>query len=704
MTENKSFVFRFGDVEVREREFILVKSGEVLSIEPKAFRVLLFLLHNPQKLITKEDLLDAVWADAAVTESSLTRSIAKLRKTLGDDFQEPRYIATVTTLGYRLVCPVEVSEETSGENCGETEQRELEVAGVAAQNKLPKVAARGLRRWWLLAAAVLVAGLGAGIWYLLRPPPSLHVAKYTQITHDGRQKYPAGTDGSRLYIIQPWPATIAQVGITGGEIVPVPVSSPELGADLTDVSPDGTSFLIQKHEATGAVSSIWNVHILGGSVRRLGDGWNPVFTPDGRAVTYTTENGDIYIVRSDGSETHKLASVGGVPEDFAWAPDGSVLRFSRDGKLWEISSSGTRLHPLLADWHSPDKQCCGFWTPDGSFYLFLSGSPIWEGGQIWALDERRGMFQRPPAEPVRLTTGPITWFAPIPGKDGKSIFAAGISYRGELSRFDPQTRELKPFLGGISSYEVSFSKDGQSVAYVSFPERVLWKANRDGSNRMQLSDRPMAVFMPRWSPDGAQILFSDVSSDSQMYVVSPLGGVPRKLLNDGSEEQSDPDWSPDGHKIVFGNSLGAGNPKSVIRIFDLDTRRIAILPGSVGMTDPRWSPDGRSIAASSFDLRTLNIFDVATQRWSAFAQKLEMDYPEWSRDGQFIYFMHPEDAPGVYRIRVRGGEVEKVVDLENLPFSGQWVNGWIGLDATDEPLLLRDISSSDIYALTLEEK
>ena len=55
MTESKSLVFRFGDVEIREREFCLVKAGEVSPIEPKAFRVLLFLLHNPQKLITLLD-------------------------------------------------------------------------------------------------------------------------------------------------------------------------------------------------------------------------------------------------------------------------------------------------------------------------------------------------------------------------------------------------------------------------------------------------------------------------------------------------------------------------------------------------------------------------------------------------------------------------------------------------------------------------
>ena len=84
VTENKSIVFKFADVEVREREFCLVKAGEVLPVEPKTFRVLLYLLRNPQKLISKEELLNAVWGDAAVTDSSLTRTVAQLRRLLGD--------------------------------------------------------------------------------------------------------------------------------------------------------------------------------------------------------------------------------------------------------------------------------------------------------------------------------------------------------------------------------------------------------------------------------------------------------------------------------------------------------------------------------------------------------------------------------------------------------------------------------------------
>src|SRR5258708_37402066 len=115
MMENKSFIFRFADVEVREQEFSLLKAGKMLAVEPKAFRVLLHLLRHPQKLISKEELLNSVWGDTAVTEGSLTRSIWLLRRLLGDDVNEPRFIETVATLGYRLVCKVEVCEKASGD-------------------------------------------------------------------------------------------------------------------------------------------------------------------------------------------------------------------------------------------------------------------------------------------------------------------------------------------------------------------------------------------------------------------------------------------------------------------------------------------------------------------------------------------------------------------------------------------------------------
>src|SRR5215469_816226 len=114
MTLHKCSIFSFADIEVRERELSIVRNGESFAVEPKAFRVLLVLLNNPHKAITKDELLDAVWNETSVSENSLTRSIALLRRLLGDDPFDPRYIATVPTVGYRFLCDVKVVEDSTG--------------------------------------------------------------------------------------------------------------------------------------------------------------------------------------------------------------------------------------------------------------------------------------------------------------------------------------------------------------------------------------------------------------------------------------------------------------------------------------------------------------------------------------------------------------------------------------------------------------
>src|SRR5215472_15099447 len=115
MPGHNSSVFRFSDVEVHEGELHIRRNGEAVPVEPKAFRILLHLLRNSGRLIPKEELIQAGWGDTAVTENSLTRNIALLRRLLGDDPREPRYIETVSTVGYRFVCPIDGSENSPAE-------------------------------------------------------------------------------------------------------------------------------------------------------------------------------------------------------------------------------------------------------------------------------------------------------------------------------------------------------------------------------------------------------------------------------------------------------------------------------------------------------------------------------------------------------------------------------------------------------------
>jgi Tol biopolymer transport system component/DNA-binding winged helix-turn-helix (wHTH) protein len=737
MMANKSFVFRFSDVEVREREFSLIKAGKVLAVEPKAFRVLLLLLRNPQKLISKEELLNSVWGDTAVTDGSLTRCVWLLRRLLGDDINEPRYIETVATVGYRLVCKVEVSECASGDleatdkgnglsngDCVETPANG-EIAEAAANPPAPIDKLAGdmersgkhtegrhsrLQTWALSGAAILAVGLATAIWYLRRPLPPLRVTEYTQITHDGRRKELAGTDGSRLYLNRNHePQRAAQVAISGGEIAEVPVALPL--PSIQDVSPDGSTLLVTSDD--GGQESLWSVQIPAGSLRRLLTGaWidSAAWSPDGKSVVYSLGNGDLYVTGSDGTGTRELAVVGGLAGPLSWSPDGSKIRFSKDDRLWEMSSDGSGLHPLLPGWPASSTQCCGRWTPDGKFFVFLSRGAFFNfhlllpPSQLWVLDERRGLFRRAPSEPVQLTSGPIRWNTAIPSRDGTRIFARGVMLRGELVRYDAQSSRLQPYLGGISAEFVIFSPDGQFVAYVTFPEGILWRANRDGSHPVQLTDALFYPLNPRWSPDGAQILFDQYETGHlRSYIVPSQGGTPRLLIPEEKEGQDDPNWSPDGHRIVF-STMEAMGANSVLRVFDLASRQITTVPGSEGMWSPRWSPNGRFIAASNTGLTGgLKIFDFETQRWSVLQRTGHCAFPTWSSDSRFIYFVHALGDPGVLRVRVSGGNAERVVDLKGFRYTGAY-NIWMGLDPQDTPMLIRDVGTDDIYALTLEQK
>ncbi|WP_051979345.1 serine/threonine-protein kinase [Edaphobacter aggregans] len=166
-----------------------------------------------------------------------------------------------------------------------------------------------LRSWLLPGVVILAIGLATAIWYLRRPLPQLRVAEYTQITYDGRPKAIAGTDGSRLYFNRNQnPQPTAQVAISGGEIAQVPVALPF--PRIQDVSPDGSTLLVTSRE--GGKRSLWAVQVPAGSLRRLlTDGVaSAAWSPDGKSVVYSLENGDLSVTGSDGTGTRKLAAVG----------------------------------------------------------------------------------------------------------------------------------------------------------------------------------------------------------------------------------------------------------------------------------------------------------------------------------------------------------------------------------------------------------
>ncbi len=96
----------FDDFRVEPLNYKIFQADRALSLEPKAFQILMFLIENHDRVVEKRELLDAIWKDVVVTENALTREVGKLRsKALGDDPKSPKYIETVHTRGYRFISP-----------------------------------------------------------------------------------------------------------------------------------------------------------------------------------------------------------------------------------------------------------------------------------------------------------------------------------------------------------------------------------------------------------------------------------------------------------------------------------------------------------------------------------------------------------------------------------------------------------------------
>src|SRR5258708_16575430 len=102
--------YRFGQFVLDPGRRTLSRADSPVSLTPKAFDVLLFLAQNPNRLVTKEELLQAVWGDTFVEEGNLTQYISHLRKALGDNSEDARLIVTIARKGYQFTGDVAVAE------------------------------------------------------------------------------------------------------------------------------------------------------------------------------------------------------------------------------------------------------------------------------------------------------------------------------------------------------------------------------------------------------------------------------------------------------------------------------------------------------------------------------------------------------------------------------------------------------------------
>jgi Tol biopolymer transport system component/DNA-binding winged helix-turn-helix (wHTH) protein len=616
--EHKPFVFTFADVEVREREFCIVKAGEVLPVEPKAFRVLVFLLRSPHRLIPKDELLDAVWNDCAVSENSLTRSIALLRRLLGDDTREPRYIATVPTVGYRFLCDVQVDEDRF-DGLGTVDLRQTNSGnGIQPSGRTPGVQS------------------------------SSHDGGQTAVAERAEEKeeqpYEEGRRRSNRLLI---PGVIAAtlVVLVAGFMFYRAVSNRDARARHT----------IQPANAATGSSPMRTVRLT----NLPGEVWGPAFSPDGEKIAFiwNGENpirGDLYVQLVGSERPLRLTHTDhGFVCCANWSPDGRVIVFGR----CDDNGGGVFVVPTLG---GPERKLTDVVCPFGD-----SGYPKWiADGKSLLLADRctpdgpRGLvvFSLETGEKRCLTAPPLYSeqgdSEPVLSPDGKTVaFQRTTSvdvaeiYTVPVSGGSPRQLTNE----GTGAGSPMWSSDGQYIVFSSVRSglRGIWRTAAAGGGVIERET--VYPELGTLSHDGRRLAYVASGDNSGgttriwRIVLSRAGGqvVSRnKILEiDGGNAAVQP--SPDGRQVAF-QSGRSGKCGEIWRSATDGSDPLQLTVFEKGFSGtPRWSPDGKWVA---FDHHTVihgQIYVVDSEGRNLHvitSGDYENVVPSWSRDETAVYF------------------------------------------------------------------
>lgn len=763
---------RFGNFEADLKTGELRKNGRPVKLQPQPFKVLALLLERPGELVTREDIHQILWGDDTFVdfERGLNFAINRIREALGDDADRPRYIETLPRRGYRFIATLEgdaivqlkpskggsphpaaglrrvVSiSEASGSALGPAPSQNVTSGALAEagsdNNEVPpppgvgpapvpavapaaRTKALVSGRLVTIAVGLALVACAAMLWVALVPHAVPKVLRSVRLTHAGHAQPGSRvlTDGNRLYFTERTGGTyrVAQVPLAGGD--PAVIPTPPVNAALIDIDPAGARLLVAGPSAQ-AEGPVFLAPATGGSAWRLGDtiATDAAWSPDGQRIAYGRQNGSIYIVADDGSQPRKLLQASGSPDFLRWSPDGRTIGFtSRDwasgrASLWEMGADGASPHRMLPEWkaapgaEAQDLQN-GVWSPDGRYFVFRAVRG--RASSLWVACERRGWFRKGLDAPVQLYISPDQIGPPSFSRDGKTLYFVNFQPRRELVRYDGSRKQFVPYLGGIPARWLSFSRDGQWVAYRQDTDGTLWRSRIDGSERLQLTFPPLDAYYPSWSPAGDRIAFAAAApgNPSALYTVRVEGG-PSTLILPEDPKGTDPSWSPDGRSLLFRRSTSASierGSEGDVYVLDWSSRTVRTLPGSenfpLGFKGALWSPDGRYIAAVVRNAGLL-LLDLATQRWSQLATGADIYAVgvRWSTDSQYVYYQdiqQGEEQP-IFRVRIRDRKMETIASLRQVLSADVLGYSMTGLAPDGSPLASLLHSSSDIYALEL---
>ena len=623
---DKRVIYQFDDVRVEPDSLRVYKAGQVVPLEPKAFEVLLFLLEHRGSLVEKNEILDAVWRQTFVTPNAMTRVIAQLRRGLGDDARESRYIETVPTRGYRFIAEVEArrpDDPGRQRNAVDQDARQTlpPVASIAAEAGPARSGSPKLIMG-MAAVAVLLLMATAGIFWARRSAWSddwVEVRNTAQLTTSpGLDIFPAfAPDGN----------SIAYASDRSGafEIYIKPLAP---GGREVQVTSNGGDNLQPTWSADGKLlayhsrqrGGIWAVPALGGVATQLsGFGSAPSWSRDGKWVVFQSDvapdlsqaaygampPSTIWVVPATGGAPRQVTKIGqpsGGHGSPTWAPDGRRIVFVTSdiglSELWSVAPDGGDLKRLNSDqwrgtFYNP------IISPDGKFLYVATGSGNF---RLWQVRlDNNGNFSGRPIQ-LQNTGASLARHLSI-APDGKRIVYSALSMSNNIGSvvIDRDTGEAAgepTLLTQDTNYRKTshgFSPDGRRIGYNVWrmgAEGEVWVMDADGKNARQMTIAPAAFV--GWLPGGDRLATIDKSHDDRRLWAVELESGRRTPLSDRPIETGLGRLSPDG-KVLAVNSRQSGTIN--VWTFAINGGELKQLTFDREMMGfPCWSPDGKWIA------------------------------------------------------------------------------------------------------------
>jgi Tol biopolymer transport system component/DNA-binding winged helix-turn-helix (wHTH) protein len=666
---------RFGVFEIDLRSGELRKAGARLNLQQQPLQLLSVLLEKPGELVTREELRKRLWPDDTFVdfEHGLNAAVKRLRDTLGDSADSPRFVETVPRRGYRFIAP---TSDPNGPAVG---------------------TGRGAGRWpvrwaWAIAGVGVAGAIALGIWAPLKAPVREN----------------AGAND------------------TSARGAPGPVTRLTTGSDLNTeptLSPDGEWVAYASDRSGEGHLDIWVQRLSGGEPLRLtrdaADEREPTFSADGSRIAFRSERdgGGIYVIPAHtGGEARLLVRGGAHGPRFS--PDGRWLayatgpgRFSADknsaffSQTYLIPSTGGEPTRLLPDFVSV---AWPIWSPDGRHLLLTARRKINEAPEWWVVAPDG---QAPvKVSGVNVVTGirfpvrPWSWiegnrivYSASLGGDSWNLSEVVIAPRTWVVSTEPRRLTTGADLQGHASIvrgtQLVFSSLTQTVNVWSVPVhansgRVVGPARRvtatstlqwwpsvseDGRRLVFRGDKlatgglwlrdldtesevllvsSRAARGPVITADGSRVAYWSPENGGVIYAVPSSGGVSETLCTDCGDDSPVEDWSKDKTRLLF----LTGNPTEV---FVLDVRsgekRRVLQRSPQYLWQAQFSPDDRWISVlEALDAQGRTQVWVVPFRDGSMPQANEWmgitsgehwdDKPRWSPDGNLMYFTSERDG------------------------------------------------------------